>query len=107
MLHVIQGQYMYDYIIKVSFNDGCVGEADFAEKILSDKRQIVRELQDKKLFRNFHVQGNTIMWKNGLDFAPEFIKSLIQINDKISCHTQDFCKYLRFNRVVDKKKPWR
>ena len=92
MLHVIQGQYMYDYIIKVSFNDGCVGEADFAEKILSDKRQIVRELQDKKLFRNFHVQGNTIRWKNGLDFAPEFIKSLIQTNDKISCHTQDFCK---------------
>ena len=46
MLHVIDAKYIGDYKISVEFNDGC------------------------------RFVAHTITWPNGVDFAPEFIKSL-------------------------------
>ena len=47
------------------------------DKIFQDKREIVQSLKDVALFKSFTVKVHTITWPNGLDFAPEFIKSLI------------------------------
>ena len=76
ILHVISAEYAGDYKIKVNFNDSTSGIADFKETISTDHLQIIRELIDLKKFRDFTVKADTIVWKNGLDLAPEFIKSL-------------------------------
>ncbi|WP_253952452.1 DUF2442 domain-containing protein [Xylanibacter muris] len=40
----------------------------------------VFELQkDLELFRQFTVMYNTIEWKNGADFAPEYLLSLPEV----------------------------
>ena len=77
MLHIVQAEYLKEYMIRVTFSDGTVGVADFREKVLQDNRQIVRSLQDRALFKDFTIKAHTIVWANGLDFAPELIKSLI------------------------------
>lgn len=76
MLHVVKAEYIADYRIKVSFNDGVTAFADFREAIQKDVRPIIRNLLDLNLFRDFKVQANTITWSNGVDFAPEYIKSI-------------------------------
>ena len=38
---------------------------------------IVRQLADIETFKDFTVQALSITWSNGVDFAPEFIKSLM------------------------------
>ena len=68
-----QGQ---DDKLSVEFNDGCRFVADFENVIKSDHRAIVRQLADINTFRDFALQAHTITWSNGVDFAPEFIKSL-------------------------------
>ncbi len=78
MLHVVNAEYIADYKIKVSFNDGDSVVVDFAETILHDERPIIKSLSDLELFRNFKIQANTITWSNGVDFAPEFIKSIAE-----------------------------
>ena len=76
MLHVIDAKYIGDYKISVEFNDGCRFVADFESVIKSDHRPIVQQLADVKIFKDFSLQVHTITWSNGVDFAPEYIKSL-------------------------------
>ena len=45
--------------------------------VKNDHRPIVQQLSNLDLFKDFKVQARTIVWSNGVDFAPEFIKSLI------------------------------
>lgn len=77
MLHIEKAEYCSDYKIKVSFNDGFVGIADFENTINNDSLFIIQQLKDMNLFKDFNVSLHTIVWSNGLDFAPEFIKSCI------------------------------
>lgn len=76
ILHVVSAEYAGDYKIKVTFNDSTSGIADFKDTIFSDHLQIIQELKDLKKFKDFTVEAFTIVWSNGLDLAPEFIKSL-------------------------------
>lgn len=76
MLHVTEAKYIGDYKISVAFNDGCHFIADFEKVIKADHRAIVQQLANLNTFRDFSLQAHTITWSNGVDFAPEFIKSL-------------------------------
>lgn len=77
MLHITAVKYIADYKISVAFDDGSCGVADFESVVKNDHRSIIRQLANLDEFKNFKVQANTIVWANGVDFAPEFIKSLI------------------------------
>ena len=76
MLHVIDAKYVSDYKISVVFDDGCRCIADFESVVKGDHRPIVRQLLNPETFKDFKVQAHTIVWSNGVDFAPEFIKNL-------------------------------
>ena len=76
MPSVISAEYVGDYKIKVTFDDSTTGIANFKETIFTDYLDIIRELKDLKKFRDFKIDADTIVWGNGLDLAPEFIKSL-------------------------------
>lgn len=75
MLHVISAKYLHGYQIEASFNDSETHIIDFKNTIFCDTRKIVQELQNTETFKKFSVKRHTITWENGLDFAPEFIKS--------------------------------
>ena len=77
MLSVISAEYVGDYKIKLAFDDSTSGIADFRQKVSTDHRPIIRELFDLKKFKAFTVEADTIVWDNGVDFAPEFIKELV------------------------------
>ena len=62
MLHVENAKYIDGYKIDIMFDD---------------VRKIVSELRELNLFKDFSIQRHTLTWKNGLDFAPEFLKSRI------------------------------
>lgn len=65
---VIDAQYVSDYKIKVTFDNGEQKIADFSNWL---KGEIFEPLKDKNYFRNFFVDGWTISWSNGADIAPE------------------------------------
>ena len=77
MLHITDAKYIADYKISVTFDDGCRCVVDFESVVKNDHRPIVLQLSNLDLLKNFKVQAHTIVWSNGVDFAPEFIKSLI------------------------------
>lgn len=78
ILCVTSAEYAGDYKIKVKFNDSTSGIADFKYTVSTDHLPIIRELIDIEKFKDFRIKFDTITWGNGLDLAPEFIKSLVK-----------------------------
>ena len=73
MVWIKDAEYVEDYKIHVTFSNGESGIIDLKEVIYNDKRPVFSELVDITKFRQFKVDFDTIVWKNGLDLAPEFL----------------------------------
>ncbi|MBW1615832.1 MAG: DUF2442 domain-containing protein [Deltaproteobacteria bacterium] len=45
--------------------------------------KIFEPIEDKSFFKSFKLAGHTLSWSNGADFAPEFLrKNIILQNSK-------------------------
>lgn len=71
-LHVTKVEYLHDYAIRVTFNDGRRGEADLEDAL---RGPVFEPLKDKILFSQVSVDPEleTVVWPNGADLAPEFL----------------------------------
>ena len=71
-LHVTRVEYLRDYVLRVTFNDGRVGEADLASALSGP---VFAPLKDKALFAQAAIDPEleTVAWPNGADLAPEFL----------------------------------
>ena len=69
-LHVTNAKYIENYKVWLSFNDGTSGEIDLATELYGE---IFEPLKDKTFFSSFTLEGHTLSWRNGADFAPEFL----------------------------------
>lgn len=72
-IHVTAAKYVEDYRVQLSFNDGSNGEVDLSNEL---DGEVFEPLKDKSFFQSFVVEGHTLSWSNGADFAPEFLKEL-------------------------------
>lgn len=90
MLHVENAKYIDGYKIDIMFDDGTRHVVDLESVVFSDGRKIVSELRDLNLFKDFSIQRHTLAWKNGLDFAPEFLKSCKESVLELCYEQQDF-----------------
>lgn len=59
-----------DFRLQLTFEDGTVGEVDFAERVW---RGVFEPLGDPAYFASVRVDpgSGTIAWPNGVDMAPE------------------------------------
>lgn len=73
MLKVIDADYIKDYQLLVSFNDG-------TRKLCALKPyltgEVFGELLDHDKFTQYGLTGYTIEWANGADLAPEFLHDI-------------------------------
>ncbi len=75
MLHIKAVKYLSSFKLWVSFDDGSSGEVDLSTSL---NGPIFEPLKDKKLFSKASVDPEleTIVWPNGADLAPEYLKDL-------------------------------
>lgn len=75
MLHIKSAKYLSGYKLWIAFDDGTSGEVDLANEL---KGSMFEPLKDLAEFQNVTVDPEleTIVWPNGADLAPEFLKEL-------------------------------
>ena len=73
-IHVEDAKYIRNYTVWLSFNDGSQGEIDLSQELSGE---IFKPLKDIEFFRSFTLEGHTLSWKNGADFAPEFLRDCL------------------------------
>lgn len=69
LLSVTDVEYLGDYRIKCTFNDGAVRNVDMSPLL---DAPAFRSLKDIDEFRQFGLD-DTIFWSNGADIAPEWL----------------------------------
>jgi hypothetical protein len=76
MLWVTDAKYLGDYRVWLAFNDGTSGEANLSDRLHGP---MFEPLRDKAIFCQvrFDPDADTIVWPNGADLAPEFLKDLV------------------------------
>lgn len=73
-IHVSDAKYIGDYKVWLAFNDGAQGEIDLSSELHGE---IFEPLKNMSLFKSFTLEGHTLSWGNGADFAPEFLREHI------------------------------
>lgn len=76
ILHVEKAEYVAGHRIHLWFNDKTDGEVDLAGAI---EGPIFEPLKDVSYFKNFAIEGHTLNWENGADFAPEYLHNLVHV----------------------------
>ncbi len=71
--HVIEAKYKGEYRIWLKFNDGSEGTVDLQDRLFGE---MFEPLKDKKKFKSFRIDPEleTLVWPNGADLAPEFLR---------------------------------
>ena len=78
MIWIIEAKALPDYRLQVRFSDGAEGDIDLREFIESDARPIVKALRDRSAFVAIRVEMDTVVWANGFDLAPEFLRERLK-----------------------------
>ena len=73
ILHVTKAEYRGGYQIWLRFDDGAEGIVDLKDELYGEMFEPLREI-DK--FKSFQIDPEleTLVWENGADFAPEFLR---------------------------------
>ena len=80
-LEICKASYVRDYKIELEFNNGEIYLVDFENEL---NAPVFIPLRDKTFFENFSIVYNTVEWKNGADFAPEYLYELAKFQNQIA-----------------------
>lgn len=71
---LVNARYITGYSIWLHFDDGVEGEVDLSGELYGP---IFEPLKNVEFFRQFivHPELKTLVWPNGADFAPEFLRA--------------------------------
>ena len=70
ILKIVNAEYVKDYVLKLTFNNGEVRLMDFLP--LMDKG-VCKKLRDLDYFKSFTLDPFTVDWNNEIGFAPRFL----------------------------------
>jgi hypothetical protein len=72
MLEVAKAEYIEEYRIQITFNNGASGVVDLKDALWG---AMFEKLKDYNRFRKFEVSDvvHTIRWENDADLAPEYL----------------------------------
>ena len=72
MIKIVTAEHLRDRVIRLTFNDGMVGDYDLASLVAQDG-PMVQPLRDPAYFRRFFLELGALSWPNGLDLSPAAI----------------------------------
>ena len=70
MEEVIKAKVIRPYVLDIQFTDGTRRKIDLEQELTGE---VFEPLKDPNLFALAVVEGGTVAWPNGADFAPEFL----------------------------------
>ena len=75
---VLEGRYVTRHVIWLRFNDGAEGDIDLSSELYGEVFEPLRNIEYFKKFE-VHPEFRTLVWPNGADFAPEFLRSSLRV----------------------------
>ncbi len=75
---LVTAKYLHGHILWLRFADGVEGEVDLGSEL---EGEIFEPLRDESYFKQVTLDPElrTVVWPNGADFAPEFLRSILRV----------------------------
>ena len=73
IIHVTQIKVVGPYSLELTFSDGVTRRVNLRRELYGP---IFEPLRDPAYFAQAQLEGYTVAWPNGADFAPDFLYSL-------------------------------
>lgn len=75
---VIEARHVAGHTVWLRFSDGAEGEVDLSSELYGEAFE---PLKDVEYFQKLqvHPELRTVVWPNGADFAPEFLRSSLRV----------------------------
>jgi len=75
---LVEAKYVHGYTLWVRFADGSEGEVDLKDELHGE---VFEPLRDGAFFSQVWLDPElrTVVWPNGADFAPEFLRSALRV----------------------------
>ena len=80
VIWVKEARSLPEFRVWIRFSDGSQGIVDLKAFVQGDSRPIVRQLLDPARFADISVRADTVVWANGFDLAPEFLRERLDTN---------------------------
>ena len=79
MPRIVEAKYVADFTVWLRFSDGAEGEVDLSRELSSE---VFQPLRNVDFFRGvqLHPELRTLVWPNGADFAPEFLRDKLKVD---------------------------
>ena len=77
--HVSEVRHGVDHTLRDRFNDGAQGEIDLTPELCRVVFEPLKEVEYVRSVR-LHPELRTILWPDGADFAPEFLRSSLPVS---------------------------
>ena len=73
-----EARYIENHTVWLRFSDGAEGEVDLTSELYGE---VFEPLKAPEYFKSFRVDPDlhTLVWPNGADFAPEFLRSTLRV----------------------------
>jgi Protein of unknown function (DUF2442) len=75
---ITAARYLQGYTVWLRFADGAEGEIDLRAEL---ECEVFAPLREESYFKqaSLHPELRTLVWPNGADFAPEFLRSVLRV----------------------------
>jgi hypothetical protein len=76
--HIVEARHVAAHVVWLRFRDGTSGKNRSGA---GSPRPRLRTVRDPAVFRQFqvHPEFHTLVWPNGADFAPEFLRDNVRV----------------------------
>ena len=80
VIWVTEARALQGFRLWLRFSDAACGVVSLQDFVENDHRSIVRQLRDPASFADIRVEADTVVWGNGFDLAPEFLRARLESN---------------------------
>ena len=76
--HIVEARHVAGHALWLKFSDGAEREVDLGAELHGE---VFEPLKEPGHFQSFqvHPELKTVVWPNGADFAPEFLRAALRV----------------------------
>lgn len=75
---IVEAHYIAGFKIWVRFGDGVEGDVDLSHELTGPIFEPLRNVEEFRRF-SLHPELHTLVWPNGADLAPEFLRAKLRV----------------------------
>ncbi len=78
MPRIVDAHYLTGFEIWIRFSDGAEGDVDLSHELTGPIFEPLRNVEEFRRF-SLHPELRTLVWPNGADLAPEFLREKLRV----------------------------